>query len=210
MALQVHVVDHRGRLRRRRGCPVRLLRGAMGPNSLAMATSDIAFLLVIMGSATIFFGPLVASIVYVGVEYLASVYLPERWLLIFGALFVLHDHGDPTRAWAWGSSKLGGGSSVALLEVRNMSVHFGGLAAVSDVSFDVGLGERLALIGPNGAGKTTLFNLLTGQLKPSGGTVPSRARTSPVPPSSSAPTWAWLDRSRSSACSPIRAWRSTH
>ncbi|OFW60726.1 MAG: hypothetical protein A2133_03740 [Actinobacteria bacterium RBG_16_64_13] len=60
----------------------------MIPNNLAMVTSDIAFLLVIMGSTTTFFGPLVASVVYVGVEYLASLYLPDRWPLIFGAMFV--------------------------------------------------------------------------------------------------------------------------
>lgn len=62
--------------------------GTMVPNSLAMATSDIAFLLVILGSTTTFFGPLVGSVVYVGVEYLASLYLPDRWPLILGALFV--------------------------------------------------------------------------------------------------------------------------
>ena len=59
----------------------------------------------------------------------------------------------------------------ALLEVDDLSVHFGGLAAVKDVSFSIEEGERLVMIGPNGAGKTTLFNLLTGQLKPSGGRV---------------------------------------
>ena len=63
--------------------------GIMHPTSLAMITSDIAFLLVILGSTTTFFGPLVASVVYVGVEYLASMYLPDRWPLIFGALFVV-------------------------------------------------------------------------------------------------------------------------
>jgi branched-chain amino acid transport system ATP-binding protein len=64
----------------------------------------------------------------------------------------------------------------ALLEVQNLSVHFGGLAAVKDVSFSIEAGERLAMIGPNGAGKTTLFNLLTGQLKPSGGKVLFKGR----------------------------------
>ncbi len=59
----------------------------------------------------------------------------------------------------------------ALLEVQDLSVHFGGLAAVKNVTFTIEEGERLVMIGPNGAGKTTLFNLLTGQLKPSGGKV---------------------------------------
>ena len=58
-----------------------------------------------------------------------------------------------------------------ILEVQDLSVHFGGLAAVKDVTFSIEEGERLAMIGPNGAGKTTVFNLLTGQLKPSGGKV---------------------------------------
>jgi branched-chain amino acid transport system permease protein len=59
------------------------------PNSFAMITSDIAFLLVIMGSTTVFFGPLLASVVYVFVEYEASLYLRDRWPLIFGAMFVI-------------------------------------------------------------------------------------------------------------------------
>ena len=62
---------------------------ALIPNNLAMATSDISFLLVILGGTVTFFGPLVGAIFYVGVEYLVSIYLPERWPLIFGALIVI-------------------------------------------------------------------------------------------------------------------------
>ncbi len=58
-----------------------------------------------------------------------------------------------------------------VLSVRNLSKSFGGLKAVSDVSFDVAEGELLALIGPNGAGKTTCFNMLNGQLKADAGQV---------------------------------------
>lgn len=56
-----------------------------------------------------------------------------------------------------------------LLEVNNLSKHFGGVMAVDDVSFHVAKGEIFALIGPNGAGKTTVFNLLTGMFPPDQG-----------------------------------------
>ena len=58
-----------------------------------------------------------------------------------------------------------------LLEVKGLTMDFGGLRAVDSVSLDVCAGEIVALIGPNGAGKTTFFNCVTGIYKPSGGEV---------------------------------------
>jgi branched-chain amino acid transport system ATP-binding protein len=58
-----------------------------------------------------------------------------------------------------------------LLEARALSKHFGGLAAVEQVSIEVAVGDLHAIIGPNGAGKTTLVNLLSGDLLPSSGSV---------------------------------------
>ena len=58
---------------------------------------------------------------------------------------------------------------MSFLEVNNISMHFGGLAAVEDVSFHVDKGEIVSLIGPNGAGKTTVFNMLTGVYEITGG-----------------------------------------
>jgi branched-chain amino acid transport system ATP-binding protein len=60
---------------------------------------------------------------------------------------------------------------VHLLEGKEVTRRFGGLAAVSDVDFHVDEGEILGLIGPNGAGKTTLFNLISAALKPTSGTI---------------------------------------
>ncbi|KVQ55359.1 ATP-binding cassette domain-containing protein [Burkholderia territorii] len=61
-----------------------------------------------------------------------------------------------------------------LLVVDNARKQFGGLVAVNDVSFDVKAGQIIGLIGPNGAGKSTTFNLVTGVLQPTGGTITFR------------------------------------
>jgi branched-chain amino acid transport system ATP-binding protein len=57
------------------------------------------------------------------------------------------------------------------VRVEGLSKQFGGLYAINNVSFNLSVGERLAIIGPNGAGKTTLFNLINGQLMPSAGRI---------------------------------------
>ena len=64
----------------------------------------------------------------------------------------------------------------ALLEAQSLSKHFGGTAALKDVSFSAGAGEIVGLIGPNGAGKTTLLNLLSGVLPASSGKVLFKGR----------------------------------
>ena len=60
---------------------------------------------------------------------------------------------------------------MAMLEVKNLSIAFGGLKAVDDFHMTIEKGQLYGLIGPNGAGKTTVFNLLTGVYKPDTGSI---------------------------------------
>jgi branched-chain amino acid transport system ATP-binding protein len=64
-----------------------------------------------------------------------------------------------------------------LLAVDGLTVRFGGLTALDDVSFDVRRGEILGLIGPNGAGKTTCFNIMTGVYRPTSGDIRLEGRS---------------------------------
>jgi branched-chain amino acid transport system ATP-binding protein len=61
--------------------------------------------------------------------------------------------------------------SAPLLKLDNVTVQFGGLKAVSELSFEINEGELIGLIGPNGAGKTTVFNLITGVYQPTSGEI---------------------------------------
>jgi branched-chain amino acid transport system ATP-binding protein len=65
----------------------------------------------------------------------------------------------------------------SLLEIRNLSQHFGGVAALSRLDLDIVESEILGLIGPNGAGKTTLFNVISGFYVPTTGTVGFKGET---------------------------------
>ena len=60
---------------------------------------------------------------------------------------------------------------MALLEVKNLSISFGGLKAVDNFHVEIKKGQLYGLIGPNGAGNTTIFNLLTGVYKPNAGSI---------------------------------------
>ena len=60
---------------------------------------------------------------------------------------------------------------MAMLDVKNLCISFGGLKAVDGFHVDIEKGQLYGLIGPNGAGKTTIFNLLTGVYKPNAGSI---------------------------------------
>ena len=59
----------------------------------------------------------------------------------------------------------------AELQLRNVTIRFGGITAVNDVSMEVGTNDLVGLVGPNGAGKTTLFNAISGLVRPTQGSI---------------------------------------
>src|SRR5262245_66393337 len=93
------------------------------------------------------------------------------------------DRAFPARGHCAGGSPLGAGApahrsnrmnaSGTALIVERLTLRFGGLAAVDDLSFEVREGEVLSLIGPNGAGKTSAFNAIPGYLDPASGAIRS-------------------------------------
>src|SRR5262249_51692429 len=91
-----------------------------------------------------------------------------------GDLFTGLDH-DPALA-AFGADGTEGNMAAPVLSVENVTLRFGGLAAVSDFSFTLAKGELAGMIGPNGAGKTSVFNVLTGVYKPQEGRVEALGR----------------------------------
>ena len=78
---------------------------------------------------------------------------------------------------------------MALLEIKNLGIAFGGLKAVDDLNLSVEKGQLYGLIGPNGAGKTTVFNLITGVYKPTQGSFFSTVKTLPANP-----LWRYQER----------------
>jgi branched-chain amino acid transport system permease protein len=167
----------------------------------AQAGIEYLFIAVVGGAGYVWGGVLGAAIVVILKEvlqsYLPMLLHGEGQLetIVFGILLVILLQLAPTGVWPWLMSRLmswlplkparkrpditlalpprqrAPGSPSVLLEVDRARKQFGGVIAVNDVSFDVQAREIVALIGPNGAGKSTTFNLITGVLRATGGTL---------------------------------------
>ena len=164
----------------------------------AQAGIEYLFIAVVGGAGYVWGGVLGAAIVVILKEILQS-YLPyifggqaQLETIVFGILLVLLLQLAPTGVWPWLTARLpfkpgrkrpdttlalaprtraAAAAPSVLLQVSHARKQFGGVIAVNDVSFDVQAREIVALIGPNGAGKSTTFNLITGVLTSSGGTI---------------------------------------
>jgi branched-chain amino acid transport system permease protein len=171
---------------------------AVNPTPFGLnAGIEYLFIAVVGGAGYVWGAVLGAGIVVVLKEILQS-YLPvvfhgsaQLEIVIFGILLVALLQAAPGGIWPrlaallkltsrlpalQGSDALPAREKVAatsdtLLDVQAARKQFGGVIAVNDVSFNVKAGEIVALIGPNGAGKSTTFNLITGVLRSSGGTI---------------------------------------
>ena len=161
------------------------------------ASMEYLFVAVIGGAGYVWGGVLGAAIVIILKEILQG-YLPyllhsegQLETIVFGMMLVLLLQLAPGGVWPWlirrlplkRERKVTDASLVLpprqrpaatgdiLLRVDHAHKQFGGVIAVNDVSFEVGTREIVALIGPNGAGKSTTFNLITGVLSSSAGTI---------------------------------------
>jgi len=163
----------------------------------AQSGIEYLFIAVVGGAGYVWGGVLGAAIVVILKEILQS-YLPyifggqgQLETIVFGILLVALLQLAPTGVWPWLMSRLpqrasrrridpslalparprATSASGVLLQIEHARKQFGGVIAVNDVSFDVQAREIVALIGPNGAGKSTTFNLITGVLTSTGGTI---------------------------------------
>jgi branched-chain amino acid transport system permease protein len=167
----------------------------------AQAGIEYLFIAVVGGAGYVWGGVLGAAIVVILKEVLQSYlpYLlhgeGQLETIVFGILLVGLLQLAPAGVWPWLISRLMSwqplqpprkrpdtsltlparertpGAPNVLLQIDNARKQFGGVIAVNNVSFDVQVREIVALIGPNGAGKSTTFNLITGVLAASGGTI---------------------------------------
>ncbi|MCH0565976.1 ATP-binding cassette domain-containing protein [Streptomyces sp. MUM 2J] len=160
--------------------------GIVSPTSFTFLTSVLILLVVLIGGRGSLVGVFLGALVVQGTpEVLRSI--GDEWrIFLFAVVLIVLMFVRPLGLWPARTRR---GARLApsaeepplpevpvapgepLLDVRGLTMRFGGLLALNDVDITVGRGEVLGVIGPNGAGKTTVFNCVTGVVRPTAGKV---------------------------------------
>lgn len=170
-------------------------RSYIDPPSMFDPTIDLqTVVFVLFGGIGTVWGPFLGTLVLMVVGEQFLVYFPNLELALFGLVVILTVLVFPgglvslVNRFGWlrrpivlappalpegapPPTRTGAIAGVPVLEVRNLTVRFGGLTALDGVSFVIGAGETVSIIGANGAGKTTLFNTITGFVPPTSGDI---------------------------------------
>jgi hypothetical protein len=156
-----------------------MLRGFVSPELMFFQVSGNAVINVIVGGTGTLVGALYGSALLTVLKSVVGSFTAHHAIVI-GALFVVSVIFFPKglvgylapalQRWRSGAGPAHEHPST-ILKVRGLTVRFGTLVAVSDVSFDAQRGHITSVIGPNGAGKSSLFNLISGAILPSAGQV---------------------------------------
>ncbi|WP_084462561.1 branched-chain amino acid ABC transporter ATP-binding protein/permease [Oceanibaculum pacificum] len=165
------------------------MAGFISPESFPLLTSIIFVLVVMIGGTGTVLGPLAGSLIVVLIPEMLSNLAEYRLLLVgflllvvlliapggvvgeLGRLFRRVQPAAPVNATALDLAAFLAGEPGGGLKIRGLTVAFGGVKAVTDVSFEARPGQVTSLIGPNGAGKTTALNLICGFYVPNAGQV---------------------------------------
>ncbi|WP_329340976.1 branched-chain amino acid ABC transporter ATP-binding protein/permease [Streptomyces sp. NBC_01352] len=160
--------------------------GIVNPTSFTFLTSVLILLVVLIGGRGSLVGVFLGALVVQGMPEVLRGIGDEWRIFLFAVLLIILMFVRPLGLWPARTRR---GARLAdsaqepplpqtavtpgepLLEVRGLTMRFGGLMALDDVAFTVGRGEVLGVIGPNGAGKTTVFNCVTGVVEPTSGEV---------------------------------------
>jgi hypothetical protein len=185
-------------------------QGFISPESFTFNESAIILAIVVLGGMGSQLGVVLASLVLVLLPELGRDFAEYR-MLLFGAAMILImiwkpggilSHREPTLRYRR-RRRTPMSAPPPLLSVERLTMRFGGLLAIDDLSLDVAARQITGVIGPNGAGKTTFFNCLTGFYKPT-----DRQRPPQPPaarrdaPRSNWPAIRW--RARRRWCAPSR------
>ncbi len=141
----------------------------INPESFSVGLSISFLSMVVIGGLGTIGGSIVGAVFYVIVPELLRG-IKDAPGLVFGLLLVIVMVFLPQGLWEC-CAGCGGGPDMATLAIENVSVDFGGIHALKDVTFALETGAIVGLIGPNGAGKSTLLNCISGITRPTRGRV---------------------------------------